>query len=298
MTLRVWRTVALAAALGLALVGCRKADPVPAGQERVVWTPLFRGIELARIRADLPRPLRLFALRVDLRDPAVRVVSSPGLRAGGVAAERRTAAGEAAEALSRTTSSFARSAGCQVAFNASAYDPVVDEEGLPQNVQGLWVVDGERLSDRQNRFDVWAIGADKSMRFVHAPADVTDTATVVPGFEIVLEDGKVDIHNPDMAPRTAVGVSRDGATLVVLLVDGRQPGYSEGLYLHELGLWMRRLGAHDALNLDGGGSTTLVVRDGDDYEVVNRPIHRKQPGRERPNANHLCLYAAPLGDGR
>lgn len=280
------------------LPACRKAEPIPAGQERIDWTPLFRGIELARIVADQPRPLRLFALRVDLRDPDVRITSSPPFRAAAGLEELRTANGELAEALSSTTSSFAKAAGCQVAFNASAYDPVVDEQGVPQSVEGLWIVDGVRVSDRQNRHDVWAFDSDKSMRFVHAPADVTDTANVVPGFEIVLEDGEVDIRNPDLAPRTAVGLSADRATLIVLLVDGRQEGTSEGLLLHELGLWLRRLGAHDGLNLDGGGSTTLVVREGDDVRVLNRPIHRKQPGRERPNANHICLVGAPLAEAR
>lgn len=274
--------------------GCSKRTPVPAGQERVVWKPIFRGIEQADIVADSPRPNRLYALRVDLRDPDVRIALSPPIRLPAGQEPPRTTGGEAAEALSSTTSSYAKAAGCQVAFNGSAYDPVVNDEGVAQNVRGLWIVDGVRASDRQNKFDVWAIGADKSMRFVDAPADVTDTANVLPGFEIVLREGAVDIRNPDCHPRTAVGISQDGATLFVLVVDGRQDGTSEGLYLHELGLWMRRLGAHDALNLDGGGSTTLVVREGDDVRVVNRPIHRNDPGRERPSANHVCLFAAPL----
>ncbi|MGF1475562.1 MAG: phosphodiester glycosidase family protein [Geminicoccaceae bacterium] len=62
-------------------------------------------------------------------------------------------------------------------------------------------------------------------------------------------------------PRTAAGISEDGRTLYLVTVDGRQPGVSVGATITELGLLMRTIGAHDAVNLDGGGSTTLVVGD-------------------------------------
>jgi len=80
-------------------------------------------------------------------------------------------------------------------------------------------------------------------------------------------------------PRTAVGLKSDALLFVV--VDGRQPGYSEGMTLFELAEFLRNAGCTDALNLDGGGSTTLWVRGA----VVNRP----SDGRERPIANALLL---------
>ncbi len=80
-------------------------------------------------------------------------------------------------------------------------------------------------------------------------------------------------------PRTAVGLKND--SLLFVVVDGRQPGYSEGMTLFELAEFLRNAGCTDALNLDGGGSTTLWVRG----EVVNRP----SDGRERPIANALLL---------
>ena len=60
-------------------------------------------------------------------------------------------------------------------------------------------------------------------------------------------------------PRTAVGFSRDSATLYLVTVDGRSEN-SGGMTLSELASLMRSLGASEALNLDGGGSTTMVVR--------------------------------------
>jgi hypothetical protein len=55
---------------------------------------------------------------------------------------------------------------------------------------------------------------------------------------------------------------------------------------------LRDLGAVDAINLDGGGSATLVVADHGRPRVLNSPIHTGVPGRERPSANHLGVGAA------
>lgn len=62
-------------------------------------------------------------------------------------------------------------------------------------------------------------------------------------------------------PRTAAGISRGGRRLILVVVDGRQKGYSDGMTLRELANLMLMLGARDAINLDGGGSSTLVFRD-------------------------------------
>jgi Phosphodiester glycosidase len=82
-------------------------------------------------------------------------------------------------------------------------------------------------------------------------------------------------------PRTLAGVRADG-TLLLVTVDGRRPGWSAGMTLREAARLMRSLGARDALNLDGGGSTTMVVRG----EVVNRPSDRTG---ERPVSDGLYV---------
>ncbi len=67
-------------------------------------------------------------------------------------------------------------------------------------------------------------------------------------------------------PRTAVGVRADGRILLVT-VDGRQPELSVGMTIAELASLLIELGAVEAVNMDGGGSTAMVVRG----EVVNSP---------------------------
>ncbi len=70
---------------------------------------------------------------------------------------------------------------------------------------------------------------------------------------------------PEVHPRTAAGVTPDGA-LILMVVDGRQ-SQSRGVGLEELARLMQSAGAADALNLDGGGSSALVVRG----VLLNRP---------------------------
>ena len=71
-------------------------------------------------------------------------------------------------------------------------------------------------------------------------------------------------------PRTAVGFSRDSSTLLLLTVDGRSEN-SGGMTLVELADMMRQLGAWQAMNFDGGGSTTMVI----DGKVVNHPSDKE-----------------------
>ncbi len=82
-------------------------------------------------------------------------------------------------------------------------------------------------------------------------------------------------------PRTAVGISKDRRKLYLVTVDGRQDS-SIGITLDELANLMIRFGAHDAINLDGGGSTTMVVNG----RVVNSP---SDPTGERPVSNALLV---------
>lgn len=90
-------------------------------------------------------------------------------------------------------------------------------------------------------------------------------------------------------PRTAAGVARNGKRLILVVVDGRQKPYSDGMTLRELANLMLALGARDALNLDGGGSTTMVYADPDSggrLRIANRPSDKEG---ERPVGDALAI---------
>lgn len=114
-----------------------------------------------------------------------------------------------------------------------------------------------------------------------APAKAAGAALVIGGWPRILrdgasvaarasaEEGTISRNAEVRHPRTAVGVSRDRMTLLLVTVDGRSTT-SAGMTLVELAEFMKTLGAWDALNFDGGGSTTMVIGD----RVVNSPSDR------------------------
>ena len=90
-------------------------------------------------------------------------------------------------------------------------------------------------------------------------------------------------------PRTAIGIASRGKRLLLVTVDGRQKPYSDGMTLRELTTLMLALGARDALNLDGGGSTTFVYADPDSGAALRIANHPSDTTGERPVGNALAI---------
>jgi exopolysaccharide biosynthesis protein len=86
-------------------------------------------------------------------------------------------------------------------------------------------------------------------------------------------DGKFLAEPSDVLhPRTALGLSDDGKRMVWLVVDGRQPGYSEGVSERELAELLVEAGCQDGMNLDGGGSSVMLLTSASGIlQPVNKP---------------------------
>ncbi|MCW2813297.1 MAG: Exopolysaccharide biosynthesis protein-like protein [Nocardioides sp.] len=112
----------------------------------------------------------------------------------------------------------------------------------------------------------------------------------ITGNKFLVRDGLVTVvDDREMHPRTAIGIDRDTRTLLLLAVDGRQ-SFSRGYTMVELADLMMDLGADEALNLDGGGSTTMVAQRRGALGVVNSP----SDGVARSVANAISVrYRAP-----
>lgn len=103
----------------------------------------------------------------------------------------------------------------------------------------------------------------------------------------LINDAPLDVpgdYAQGRQPRTAVGVTPDNR-LVIVEVDGRLPGWSAGMTLRQLATTMRDLGVVEAVNLDGGGSSTFVLNG----LVINRP----SDGYERAVAGGLVVLRGP-----
>lgn len=128
---------------------------------------------------------------------------------------------------------------------------------------------------------------------------IDDLAFAVSGSHIVLKDGELrDIafcepFGERAHPRTAIGICADN-TVLVLVVDGRLPDYSNGATLTDLALFLRARGAHTVINLDGGGSSICLIRPNGEQNFMrmNRPADLMRPDEclIRKGYNSILLY--------
>ncbi len=125
----------------------------------------------------------------------------------------------------------------------------------------------------------------------------------ISGNWMLIENGKIQevegdenvINNPH--PRSVIGIMEDKQTMLWVVVDGRQLEISEGMTMAELTEFLLNIEVYHALNLDGGGSSTLVMEDENGVPIqLNTPVDQDVVGQERPVANHLGIYASRLDD--
>lgn len=120
--------------------------------------------------------------------------------------------------------------------------------------------------------------------------DWTELHAVVSGGVVLLRNGAYGsgiLSNNERHPRTAVGISLDQSKLYVLVVDGRSH-LSVGMTYREMADFFRYIGAFHALNLDGGGSTALAVRD--PALGIVRVLNTPSDGRERYVPDGLGIF--------
>ncbi len=206
------------------------------------------------------------------------------------------------------TSEFARSIDALLAINAGYFEPFdsgthgnpsYPQAGDPVNVMGQHVVAGTTVSDNRistPRFRLRVDGAFCATRntvtIVRGTCDDSVDVAIGAGPLLMLNGEAPPFARFDArfalkrAPRSVLALNADRSGLWLIVVDGRQPGYSEGVNLPELVDLLKSIGATDALNLDGGGSAVLVGPGG---RLLSRPIQERIPGRERVVANHLAV---------
>jgi hypothetical protein len=113
------------------------------------------------------------------------------------------------------------------------------------------------------------------------------------GFQLIVKAGTVvPAAGGAVHPRTAIGVDRSGRVMWLVVVDGRQRGFSEGMNVHELGQQMVTLGCWNAMNMDGGGSSVMGLANGKTgLRVVNSPSDRRLLRRALSAAESLARVA-------
>jgi hypothetical protein len=265
--------------------------PLPEAIQNVT---LFPGITYTREIVRDPFPQIRHIVKIDLTTPGLSFLVTPADNAEGFPYQ------------ARTTTQFLSEQHLQLAINGDYFRPFEDiiiryypRQGDQGEVNGYTVARGEVVTQGYSPLKVQRtlfITADNRVSFIEPPAEPVYTA--ISGKPMALIEGEIPPittkwqpeYLTERNPRTAIALDQAGTTLMLFLIDGRQPNYSEGATLPELGAIIRAHGGWNALNLDGGGSTTLVIQGADGKPIIlNSPIHNRIPGRERPVANHFGL---------
>jgi exopolysaccharide biosynthesis protein len=232
------------------------------------WQEVAEGVDYRRINRD---GVDMHVARIDLRAADLRVVAT------------------AEEHRGTTVSEMARATGALVAVNADYFDDNLRPIGLAMGGCEVW---GEPRDDVR-RQPIVAVAPrrvailardefpEEGKRWMTGA--VSGWPRLVEGCAPIESLPGSDSFTRAPHPRTAVGLSRDGMMLYLVVADGRRPGVT-GPTLPELAQLMTELGVCSALNLDGGGSSAMWIGG----KIVNQP----SDGPERRVTNHLAVVPA------
>lgn len=266
--------------------------------------PLFQGITYSRQVKQQPRPQIVHIFEVDLTAPGVEPLTTPGFP--GSVANVYNEIPE--ETLAERTSEFIESQGVQLAVNGNFFYPFREvtpwnfrpHSGKRVNLVGIAMADGKVVSKPQEDWPSLCLRTGQAT--IRIEGDCDNGVHAVAGKLLMVENGiptekatqKIAEEAPKPYPFNIVALDATGTRLWLILSDGKQPLYAEGITLQEAIELLQELGVETALQLDGGGSTTAAINTPTGPKVLNVPTHTKIPGRQRPVANNLGFFANPI----
>jgi exopolysaccharide biosynthesis protein len=250
---------------------------------------LFSGIQYKKDILATPRPLVIHIVTIDLKTPGIKLFITPKT-----------------PPKARTTSEFLQEYKLQLAINASYFTPFHEltpwdyypHKGDIAKPFGEVISNGDRYTKPEANWPVLCISPKNIATILDDITCPPGTLHGIAGREMLVTRGRPIAETAASRfdkpySRVAIGVDQRGETLWLIVVDGKQPLYSEGVTLVELAQIFAKLGADRAINMDGGGSTTLVMATNNGAKVLNAPMQSKLPMQERPVANQIGFYALP-----
>lgn len=281
--------IALIALLGYGLGGrCMAATEPPPYPARP-----YNGVQY-EYRSTVNPPQQIYIAKIDLSNPEVDLRTSRG---------GDDPDGEGPyETTLQVPSVIAAREKFELAVNGDFFEALQTKDIEGENskyVPGKWakvlgpcVTDGVLWGPAATQRPALWMDMRKTPHIAMLQKPPAGATQIIAGSHVLVSGGKSVVENESSFsrtrhPRTAAGIAADGHTLVLAVVDGRRPGEASGMTLTELAALMVDSGCTDALNLDGGGSTEMLVRvpETGALQVLNHP----SDGRERAVANVLGI---------
>lgn len=264
-------------------------------------TAIYPQATIAKVETSIPRIQKVNAVRIDLTDPKISFCAPPKAPGYGqpmpdfpkaIIRTQRIKTVDFMKLARKPVSEGGYGMDMIVASNANPWTPF----SAPWNHKfadklGLVVNKGELISEGNGRA-AFIVTKDRKFLF-DSPGkdyDISNVDYATAGFSFCIRNGKVE-GAEDLHPRTGYGLSADKHYLVIVTIDGRQKGYSEGCTVKEVGHWLKFFGCSDGINMDGGGSTTLVYFDSKAKKVVK--MNHQSNGAERSNGGNFGIILLP-----
>ena len=237
---------------------------------------LENGIIYTQMEFSEPRIMKLAVIRIDLANPALRFKITPKSDRWGEPMDelpQYIIHTERQKSHSFMENSIKNGENMVIAVNGAPWVPWQK----PWNhrygqIHGLLVADGVVVAPPNKLAPSFVVRKDGScdLLSLDSKSDVSDIQQAISGFCFVLQQDNLVVGDSEqLAPRTGYGLSKDRKYLYLLVIDGRQENYSMGSSVYEVGQLLAFFGASDAINMDGGGSTTLLIRESGEIKKLN-----------------------------
>lgn len=281
----LWILIGMIVCVGSYLLYDR-GRPAPISTKRT----LYEGVIYRRIVHVFPRPMIAHLIVIDRKESGAEFFVTP----------RDT--NDDLPLNARTTSQFLDEFGLQIAINGDGFVPwwsrgpadYYPQVGDPVVPLGFTASNGDIYTEGLED----SIGVEPTIYFTrqHYPSfnrKPNKVFNAISGDQMLIEKGEIvnGLDDAQREPRTAIGINQNGRYIYLVVVDGRQPFYSDGATFLELAEFLFDQGAYFAMAIDGGGSSTMVIEGENGGPVIlNSPIDNYIPGSERPVANHFGVY--------
>jgi hypothetical protein len=260
----------------------------------------FQGVTLIHRTETSPRNLDIWVALIDTLAPGIRFAATP----------ESPHANDAV--VSQTTRAFMTNVSAQLAINGDFYSSAGVINGLEhKNPSGFAASAANIFSTFDPSRPAFHVGKNSVAHIVTgsgtSPSPAVPVWNAVGGSDFLINNGALPTYwnNPshprytfanELHPRTAIAINADRSRIAMFVVDGRQSD-SGGMKFPEIANMLRNdYGMHWAINLDGGGSTSMAIDEYDngDENPPPRVLNDPSDGPERSVANSLALFARPM----
>ena len=234
-----------------------KAEETAENADAFNWNEIVDGIECCSF-FDETSHSRCNAVKINLNTPGIKLIASTP--------SEKTADGETSIFKAETTRKFAQHSGAVVAINATPFNYPSGRVSRKRTIAGVYAINDKILAPKAGRYAALIFAADKNEKLSASVIDTQNdfepnesTRFAFGGFWTILKDGEIILFKSQQKePRSAAGILDCGKTLILLAID-KSGTTSKGATFNETSSILLRLGATEAIMLDGGSSSSLVI---------------------------------------